>query len=94
MNIIRLVVLGLLIYFGWRIIRNLFGSALKKTGEPRQRKQSQTDAKVEDVLVEDPQCHKLVPKSQAIRCRFDGETHYFCSDTCCDKFSEKQRKEA
>lgn len=91
-GIIRFVVLGILIYFAWRVIKNLVGSFAENKKVHGKRQYS--DTKVEDVLVEDPECHKLVPKNQAIRCRLDGETHYFCSDTCCDKFIEKQRKEA
>jgi len=47
----------------------------------------------QDTLVEDPVCHTLVPKHQAIRFRKGGETYYFCSDTCCDNFSESGRGE-
>jgi len=92
-GIVRLVVLGILFYIAWRLLRGLIGSA---PGAKRGRRSNRTaeETKVQDVLVEDPVCHKLVPKNQAVRCRIDGKTYYFCSDTCCDKFTEEQRKEA
>ncbi|MDW7771324.1 MAG: YHS domain-containing protein [Desulfobulbaceae bacterium] len=86
MNIVRLVVLAILFYIAWRLLRGLL---IPSNG----KKKAETVTKVQDVLVEDPQCHKLVPKNQAVRCRLEGKTYYFCSDTCCDKFTETQRKE-
>ena len=92
MNIIRLVVLGILLYVAWRLLQGISGSM--RSSRASRNKRAETNTKVQDVLVEDPVCHKLVPKNQAIRCRVDDKTYYFCSDTCCDKFSETQRKEA
>lgn len=92
MYIVRLVVLSVLFYFAWLLIKGITGIA-KKSPEERRRKGAATDARVEDVLVEDPVCHALVPKNQAIRLREAEETYYFCSDTCCDKFLETSRKE-
>lgn len=92
MNIVRLVVLGILFYIAWRLLRGMFVSITGST-QARRKKRAETDTKVQDVLMEDPVCHRLIPKNQAIRCRMDGKTYYFCSDTCCDKFSETQRKE-
>lgn len=92
MGVIRLVVLAVLLYIGWLLIRGITG----RTGTD---KQAGTDEKAggnssaQDVLVEDPVCHTLVPKHQAIRMRKDGTTYYFCSDACCDKFSESARGE-
>jgi YHS domain-containing protein len=92
MPIVRLVILGVLFYFAWVLIKGITG-VTKKSLEERRQKKAEPDAQVEDVLVEDPVCHTLIPKNQAIRLRKDGETYYFCSDTCCDKFSETPREE-
>ncbi len=91
MGIVRLVVLGVLFYIAWLLLKGIMGAA-KKSTEERREKKGATSAKVEDVLVEDPVCHTLVPKSQSIRLRKDGKTYYFCSDTCCDKFLETPRE--
>lgn len=44
---------------------------------------------MKDVLVEDPVCHTLIPKGQAIRLRQKGKTYYFCSEECCDTFTRE-----
>jgi YHS domain-containing protein len=95
MIVVRLVVLALLGAAAWFILRSLAG---RKRTEARDRPEraagkEQQDQKVQDVLVEDPVCHTLVPKNQAIRLRRDGKTYYFCSEECCDKFTGKARGE-
>lgn len=89
MLVIRLVVLAVLLYIAWVLLRGMIG----RSGNEKREKGSEKDAPSQDVLVEDPVCHTLVPKHQAIRLRKGGETFYFCSDTCCDKFSESGRGE-
>ena len=56
----------------------------------RGKKAAQEGGKVEDVLMEDPVCHKLIPKSQAIRLRKDKTTYYFCSEECCKQFVSQE----
>ncbi|GBE12485.1 YHS domain protein [bacterium BMS3Bbin14] len=88
---IRFVVLAVLFYLAWRllngIIRNPSVRADKDSGPAAE------DPPVQDVLVEDPVCHTLVPKHQAIRLRQDGTTYYFCSEACCDKFTDKPKED-
>jgi YHS domain-containing protein len=92
MIIVRLVALGILFYIALRLLRGIFGSSTDgKPGSRTRKKEAET--RVQDVLVEDPVCHKLVPKNQAVRCRVQGKTYYFCSDACCDKFNGEQGKE-
>jgi len=90
MGVIKLVVLSVLAYAAWWIVRGILGRF--KTDERTDAKsKSDGSSPAQDVLVEDPICHTLVPKHQAIRLRKDGETYYFCSDKCCDNFSESMR---
>lgn len=84
----RLLILAVLLYIAWRLIRNLIREKIEDEAEKKQKKKA-AGTKVEDVLVEDPVCHTLIPKHQAIRLRQEGKTYYFCSDTCCDKFTGK-----
>jgi YHS domain-containing protein len=81
----RLLVLAVLLYIAWRLIRNLIREKIEAEAERCRNKSD--DVPVEDVLVEDPVCHTLIPKHQAIRLRQDGKTYYFCSDKCCDIFT-------
>lgn len=87
MMVIRLVVLSVLLYIAWVLLRAMFER------KPGVRGKASKDQKVQDTLVEDPVCHRLVPKHQAIRLRSDGQTYYFCSEECCDKFSATPRGE-
>ena len=92
MMVVRLVVLAVLAYAALLLIRGIAGMSwtkerADKTGD------GDGDSTAQDVLVEDPVCHTLVPKHQAIRLRKDDKNYYFCSDECCDKFSESARGE-
>jgi YHS domain-containing protein len=84
----RLLILGILLYIAWRLIRTLIRKKIATEAE-KQHQRKTAGSKVQDVLVEDPVCHTLVPKHQAIRLRQDGTTYYFCSDKCCDTFTGK-----
>ncbi|MCL1980154.1 MAG: YHS domain-containing protein [Proteobacteria bacterium] len=79
---LRLLILALLLYVGWRVVR---GRLAKKqtTAAP------ESDSTPQDVLVEDPVCHVLIPKHQALRLRQGDKTYYFCSEQCCDQFAGK-----
>jgi len=86
MHPFRLLVLAALFYIAWRLLKTP-----RRQTEQRGGKAAQADSKVEDVLMEDPVCHKLIPKSQAIRLRQDRTTYYFCSEECCDTFTREAR---
>jgi YHS domain-containing protein len=90
MGVIRLVVLTVLAYAAWLLIRGIMGWVRTEDRLDADGK-ADVNSSPQDVLVEDPVCHTLVPKHQSIRLRKDGTTYYFCSDECCDKFSESAR---
>jgi YHS domain-containing protein len=88
MGPLRILILAVLLYIGYRLIAGNF----KKTDEDQEddSKSAGKSGKITDVLVEDPICGKLVPKQQAHLLEDGEETHYFCSKECHDKFmSEK-----
>ena len=88
----RLLILGVLLYIAWRLIRNLIRDKIQTEAKKQQNKEKEEPV-VEDVLVEDPVCHTLVPKHQAIRLRQNGKNIYFCSNACCDKFTTEKSGE-
>ena len=92
MGVIRLVVLAVLAYIGWLLVRGIMGR-IRTEDRGDANEKTDVNSSPQDVLVEDPICHTLVPKHQSIRLRKDGTTYYFCSDECCDKFSESARGE-
>ncbi len=85
MSPVRLVILAILFYLAWKLIRGL---GKEKTQTVTDRQRGQDSRPVEDVLVEDPVCHTLIPKHQAIRLRREGKTYFFCSEKCCDSFTD------
>ncbi len=87
MSPIKLVIIAGLLYLGYRLFISDWKKKKNKRKEDAEPKSVQDD-QVEDVLVEDPVCHKLVPKQQAIRLKQRGTEgyNYFCSEECCNKF--------
>ena len=43
-------------------------------------------------MKKDPICGTYIPENQALTYRAGGETHYFCSDECKNKFRQLQEK--
>lgn len=91
MIVVRFVALAVLFYIGWILLRSIAAGMKTTRGRGKSSGKSPEGSKggggVQDVLVEDPVCHTLVPKHQAIRLRKNGKTYYFCSEKCCDTFS-------
>lgn len=85
MGPLRILILAVLIYIGYLLIRANF----IKSSDSEEKKDEPTHSgeAITDVLVEDPVCHKLVPKEQAYRLEADDGAHYFCSKECGDKFN-------
>jgi len=85
---LRIIILAVLIYIGYRLITKSF----RKDGSQKKVDAQSDDSsqKFTDVLVEDPVCHKLVPKQQAVSLKNDDETHYFCSKECCEIFTSEK----
>jgi YHS domain-containing protein len=87
MNPLRLAILAILIYVGYRLIVGSF----RKKKKTRAAKSAAGEATpVSDILVEDPVCRILVPKGQAIHLQHNGKMVYFCSEECCNTFVEKR----
>jgi YHS domain-containing protein len=87
----RLFILAVLLYIAWRLVRSIIREKINQAAQSQLRRESGRAEKttVQDVLVEDPVCHTLIPQHQAIRLRREGKTYYFCSDACCDQFTGK-----
>ena len=88
MSPIKLVVIGILLYIGYRLLASDWRKKKEKGGSAPEN----SDAQVTDVLVEDPVCHKLVPKQQAIplKQKSGDEVVYFCSEECCNRFVNQE----
>ena len=88
MTPLKLVVLIILFYIGYRLLLGI----VKNKGDNKQSAE-RSASQVAEKLVEDPVCHTLVPQGQALRLQHEDEIYYFCSEECCNRFiSEKGEK--
>lgn len=84
----RLLILCLLIYLGFRAAKVFWNP-----GKPSARPVMPADRMpVDDVMVKDPACGIYIPRKDAIRETIGGETCYFCSVACRDKYVKKAGK--
>ena len=89
MGPLRLMILAILVYIGYRL---LIGGRNKEKKKKNETSTADGSAAVSDVLMEDPVCHVLVPKRQAVRLQHQGKIVYFCSEACCNTFIEKGKE--
>lgn len=83
MNPIRLLIVGCLLYIIYRLLTG-GGKEPRMTGGGNTSVDA--DGPVQDVLVEDPVCHKYIPRGQAVQLFLDKKPHYFCSSECSKVF--------
>ena len=88
MGPLRILVLAVLVYIGYRLLRNAF----EKKGDSEQAagRSPGPNERLTDVLVEDPICKTLVPREQAVKFEKNGEIHYFCSQECCNAYASEE----
>ncbi|MBW1682396.1 MAG: YHS domain-containing protein [Deltaproteobacteria bacterium] len=80
MGIIRLLILGGLIYLLYRLGKGVFGSG----GVAGGRKDG-----IIDEMVQDPQCRTYIPRREAVRKVIRGREFYFCSEECAAAYKRK-----
>ena len=92
LSLIRLAILGFIIYLVYKLTRWIIMSpGIKGRDAPRH----QVPAAEGEDLVEDPYFHIYVPMSQAHKATIDGQDVYFCSQKCLEKYiSEQSTKKA
>jgi len=77
---IRFLIFVILAYIAYRTVKAIF--------RPKEEVSGAQDRGVIDEMVQDPQCKTYVPKREAVKRTIAGATHFFCSDTCADKFQK------
>ena len=80
--ILRIVIGIIVLYLLFKLIKEW--KALKGSSK------ANLPAAGED-LVEDPLCHTYIPVSRACRVSIDGETVYFCSQKCLERYSRERK---
>jgi YHS domain-containing protein len=74
----RLIILALLGYLLYRLIRGVF-----KSGQKISRTEN---GGVIDEMVQDPVCKTYIPLRDAQRRIIDGREYFFCSKECAERF--------
>ena len=92
MGPLRILILAVLFYLGYRLIKANFSKSDDKKKGDTQDEEVRKGGAITDVLIEDPVCHKLVPKQQAYTLEAEEGLHYFCSKECGDRFAADQEK--
>jgi uncharacterized protein len=80
----RLLILALLAYVLYRLLRGFF--------TPGQKLKGNEGRGAIDEMVKDPLCETYVPLRDSQRRVIGGREYFFCSKECADKF-EKEQKE-
>jgi YHS domain-containing protein len=82
---IRLVIAGIIVYVVYRFLKVLFAPSERVTGSASG---SPPRLKGED-LVKDPYCGTYIPINSAYKTTVNGETLYFCSRECLEKYKSE-----
>lgn len=79
---LRLLIWGLLLYIGYRVLLSLISG--KKT-EAKPGEKIGTAAETH----RDPVCGVYISEEEAVIGKYDGQRHYFCSMSCLEKYREE-----
>lgn len=78
---IRLIIFIIVIYFAYRGVRSWIRQlGMNETASDRDRPE------IDDEMVQDPHCGTYVPRRDAIHTRVGGESLYFCSEACKNRY--------
>jgi len=78
---LRLVLWGLLLYIGYRIVLSLTKAQTHQSTSGNKREDTTT-------IHKDPVCGIYVSEEEAIIGSHDGQRLYFCSHACLEKYRE------
>ena len=81
MNFIRLIIILLIFYLAYRIVKTIFRMAL---GWGKGRGQISGEGE----LVKDPVCGTYIPRKEALSLKVEKDLVYFCSLRCLNRFKE------
>ncbi len=85
LKMIRLVIAGIIVYVIYRSLKGLFAPSERVSG-----RSSGGAPRIEgEDLVKDPCCGTYVPINSAHRITLNGETLYFCSRECLEKYKKE-----
>lgn len=77
------LILGIIIY---RALKSLLGG----TKSQQVRSSGRDHLQADDTMIQDPQCGTYFARRDGVALHGKGQTMYFCSETCKDKYVERQ----
>ncbi|BBO66166.1 hypothetical protein DSCA_00960 [Desulfosarcina alkanivorans] len=83
----KLLLLLIIVYLVYRAGKSWLVRTLQsgnQSGSP--------NARIDDVMVQDPVCGIYFPQREGVMLRHGGQTHVFCSEACRDRFLEAQKE--
>ncbi len=87
---LRFIITLLLMYLFYRLVKAILSPKGKSTRFPRHKPSGN---KVIDEMVKDPVCGVYVPKREALSVSYRGETIYFCSPQCQQRYLEAKKEQ-
>ena len=81
MRALIFIILG---YLAYRLVKSWLRSFVPPDDEPEQTESGETE------LIQDPECGTYFLRQRGVPARINGETLYFCSETCRNKYLQKQ----
>ncbi len=77
------LILGIIIY---RALKTLLGG----TRNQQVRSNGNVPLQADDTMIQDPQCGTYFARRDGVALHQNGQTLYFCSETCKEKYIEQQ----
>jgi len=81
--LVRLILWLIVGFLAYTVFQMLKQALLKPPGPPPEKTTRGEE------MVQDPECNTYVPRGDAIKAQHKGETHYFCSNECRDKYLKR-----
>lgn len=88
-SFIRLLLLAAVVYILYKVLWK--GERLHFFKFPWKRRKPHPQKSLEE-MKKDPVCGTYLPENQAIRYKSGGETYFFCSEECQQKFRQLREK--
>ena len=84
----RLILLAVLFYLLYRLIRGFMGSSARSRQEFGRWRESEN---IDDEMVKDPQCNTYFPKRDMIPYEEEGKILYFHSEECKSEYIRNKK---
>jgi len=89
---LRFLYYFLLIWIIYRLVKVFFISRWSEKDKTEKRVEDSSGIVIGGEFVKDPNCNVFFPKEKAVFLNYKGETFYFCSEECKEKYLKSKLK--